>query len=214
MATSYSLWLKPPPNSALARLSSRLVEAHANELATPRFVPHVTLLGGFACDNDVRRVLRRLCRPVACPARALGLTCACAAGVSQEAALALTQQLALTLRARPRPTCRTLRVESGNIYYQCVYVRMQDDSALSTWHADARAAFSAPAPPGSSFMPHLSIIYGLLTDEQKRERVAAVAAEWATLGLGDDSFAPDTLALWRTPSGLTDTWTQVAELDV
>ena len=52
---SYSVWLKPPPHSALARLSTKLVDQHAAELSTSRFVPHVTLLGGIVCDNDVRK---------------------------------------------------------------------------------------------------------------------------------------------------------------
>jgi hypothetical protein len=63
-------------------------------------------------------------------------------------------------------------------------------------------------------MPHLSIIYGDLSDEEKQRRVDAVAADWAAL-VGDDAgFVPDTLSLWRTPAGLTETWSEISEIPV
>jgi Cyclic phosphodiesterase-like protein len=136
------------------------------------------------------------------------------APLPQEAALRAIERLAATLRAHKRaPVCSTLRVESGSIFYQCVYVRMKDDDALSAWHRCAREAFSFPAPPASSgFMPHLSIIYGDLSDEEKQRRVAAVAADWSALVGSDAGFVPDTLSLWRTPAGLTETWSEIADI--
>ena len=51
---SYSVWLKPAPDSALGRQLAKLVARHAAELGTPVFAPHVTLLGGFTAADDVR----------------------------------------------------------------------------------------------------------------------------------------------------------------
>ena len=51
---SYSVWLKPAPDSAFGRQLAKLVARHAAELSTPAFAPHVTLLGGFTADDDVR----------------------------------------------------------------------------------------------------------------------------------------------------------------
>ena len=105
-------------------------------------------------------------------------------------------------------------MESGRIYYQCVYVRLHDNAGLSAWHAAARDAFSWPAPEGSVFMPHMSIIYGDLSEEEKQARVASVAQSWTALSEDDATFAPGSLALWRTPSGQTHTWTEVAEVAI
>ena len=51
---SYSIWLKPPPDSAFGRQLAKLVDSHAAALGTPAFAPHVTLLGGFTAASDVR----------------------------------------------------------------------------------------------------------------------------------------------------------------
>ena len=129
----------------------------------------------------------------------------------QATALRLTQQLAAQLKALARPTCRAARVEAGSIYYQCVYVRQHDDPALTVWHEAARAVFEAPAAAGTVFMPHMSIVYGDLSAEEKQRRVEAVEA---ALKDTDPTFVPGTLALWRTPAGKTDTWTEIAQFDV
>ena len=51
---SYSVWLKPPPESAFGRCLAGMVTRHAAALGTPAFAPHVTLLGGFTAPDDVR----------------------------------------------------------------------------------------------------------------------------------------------------------------
>jgi len=60
---SYSVWLKPAPDSAFGKQLAKLVASHAGELGSPAFAPHVTLLGGFTAESDVRapaeRALRR-----------------------------------------------------------------------------------------------------------------------------------------------------------
>ncbi len=56
---SYSVWLKPAPDSPFGRQLAGLVASHAAALGTPAFAPHVTLLGGFTAASDVRCLLRR-----------------------------------------------------------------------------------------------------------------------------------------------------------
>ncbi len=51
---SYSVWLKPAPDSAFGKQLASLINTHAAALGTPAFAPHVTLLGGFTAASDVR----------------------------------------------------------------------------------------------------------------------------------------------------------------
>ena len=196
-AMSYSVWLKPP--QPLHAAVARLIDTHAAQLGTPAFVPHVTLLGGIACDTEVRG---------SCTAVSLHVHLTLP---RQATALRLTQQLAAQLKPLARPTCRAARAEAGSIYYQCVYIRQHDDLALTAWHETARAVFETPAAAGSCFMPHMSVVYGNLTAEEKERHVEAVEAALKDV---DTTFTPGTLALWRTPAGLTDTWTEIAQFDV
>lgn len=179
---SFSVWLKPPP--VLSNLTSRLVDEHASELGTARFVPHVTLLGGFASPSD-------------------------------EAALSATRELAKTLRAlHLKPTCHCVGVQTGKLHYQCVYLRQADDADLHAAHAEARKAFGAPAAPGEAYMPHLSIIYGDLSPEERDRRASMVTALLAGVPQEELCFEVTSLALWRTPVGETETWTEVAEVSL
>ena len=60
-AMSYSVWLKPPPDSAFGRRLHSLIIEHAAALpGCPPFAPHVTLLGGFTAASDVRAQRRRV----------------------------------------------------------------------------------------------------------------------------------------------------------
>jgi 2'-5' RNA ligase len=183
MAASYSLWLRPPPASPLGRLTARLIEESSSSLGTPRFVPHVTLLGGFHAG-------------------------------SHEEALASTRALARTLRAlRCQPVCRGTHVEAGQLFYQCVYWRMELDEQLVRAHEEARQAFNAPASPCSVFMPHLSLVYGDVSEEAKAACVASATAEVANhLAEEERAFAPLSLSLWWTPSGETERWVQIEDV--
>ena len=178
---SYSVWLRPPPGSSLGKLTASLIDDHAARLSTPRFVPHVTLLGGVACE-------------------------------SHEAALKATRALASSLRAlRCQPVCRGAHVEAGSLFYQCVYWRMELEEQLVQAHAEARVAFAAPAE-GAVFMPHLSLVYGELSEEVKAAEVESASAELAELDEEERSFAPHSLALWWTPAGESDSWVQIEDV--
>ena len=129
----------------------------------------------------------------------------------QATALRLCEQLAKQLKPLARPTCRTARVEGGNSHYQRVYLRQHDDEALTAWHEAARAVFHTPAALGTAFMPHLSIVYGDLSAEETQHRVQA--GEAALMDV-DTTFSPGTLALWSTPAGKTETWAELAVINV
>lgn len=50
----------------------------------------------------------------------------------------------------------------GEMYYQCVYIRMTPSPQLAKAHEMAAAAFGVPSGngPGKPYMPHLSLVYG------------------------------------------------------
>jgi 2'-5' RNA ligase len=181
---SYSVWLRPSPGSPIGQLTAKLIDDYAARLSCPRFVPHVTLLGGFHCDSHAE-------------------------------ALTATRALAASLRAlRCQPVCRGALVESGSHFYQCVYWRMELEEELVRAHAEARVAFCAPAPEGSAFMPHLSLVYGDLSDEAKAAEVERAMVDLAELDEEDRNFAPWSLALWWTPAGETDAWVQIEDVQI
>lgn len=175
MATHmYSIWLEPPAGTAIAAKSADFIKAQAARIAgAPLFVPHVTLAGGFVGAEDEIRVK--------------------------------TRQLASELGSEAGPLfwgaeCEVQDVAIGQAYFQCVYMRMVPSSQLAKAHEMAAAAFGIPAGNGlgKPYMPHLSLVYGDLTAEE-REGVAAAAKDV----LGSDSavnagFTADRIALWRT----------------
>ena len=113
----------------------------------------------------------------------------------------------------PPPRCRAKSVQAGRLYYQCVYVLCEDDASLSAAHQLARDAFGSAGSAGPSFMPHASVIYGDLDEDEKAKRAASAADELAPLmGAGEAAFTPTALALWRTRAGHTTEWTEVAEV--
>jgi hypothetical protein len=90
---------------------------------------------------------------------------------AQDAALSTTRALAERVaRLSPRPACHAARAEAGKLFYQCVYIRMQDDDALTAAHQLARDAYGSAGSAGALFMPHASVIYGDLGDAEKLAR--------------------------------------------
>jgi hypothetical protein len=88
-----------------------------------------------------------------------------------------------------------------------------DDESLSAAHRLARDVYGSAGSAGPSFMPHASVVYGDLDDEEKAKRAASVAAELAPLlSSGEAAFTPTALALWRTRAGHTTEWSEVAEV--
>lgn len=136
-------------------------------------------------------------------------------GVAFESdAAAVAACRALALRGLPAPRCRVARAEAGASHYQCVFLRVSDEERLSAAHDAAREACTLPAPAGSHFVPHLSLLYSDV-DTATRAKVAACAGEALEAALPEASereFLPTTVFVWRTPPGRTDDWVMLAEV--
>ena len=174
MATSvYSLWLEPPP--ALASTSAGFIGRYAGASGgrCPTFDPHVTLAGGFVGTEAQAR----------------------------EKSGAIVASLAAAFGPL---RCDAMEVSAGTRFHQCVYLRVVPTEQLANAHALAARAFGLEPGNGGGapYMPHLSLVYGDLT-ETEREHARKDAAA-ALLGDGDTnashaaSFAAAEVSLWRT----------------
>ena len=174
MATSvYSLWLEPPP--ALASTSAGFIARYAGASGgrCPTFEPHVTLAGGF----------------VGTEARAREKSAAIVASLAAEFG---------PLR------CDAMEVSAGMRFHQCVYLRFVPTEQLANAHALAARAFGLEPGNGGGapFMPHLSLVYGRLTETERedarRDAATAVLGNAETRASISASFAATEVSLWRT----------------
>ena len=174
MATSvYSLWLEPPP--ALASTSAGFITRYAGASGgrCPTFDPHVTIAGGFVGTE----------------------------AQAKEKSAAIVASLASAFGPL---RCDAMEVSAGTRFHQCVYLRVVPTEQLANAHALAARAFGLEPGNGGGapYMPHLSLVYGDLT-ETERERARKDAAA-ALMGDGDTnashaaSFAAAEVSLWRT----------------
>ena len=187
MATSvYSLWLEPPP--ALASTSAGFIARYAGASGgrCPTFDPHVTLAGGFVGTEAQAR----------------------------EKSAAIVASLAAAFGPL---RCDAMEVSAGTRFHQCVYLRVVPTEQLANAHALAARAFGLEPGNGGGapYMPHLSLVYGQLTDAQRED--ARRDAETALLGndaanVADASFVAAEVTLWRTDiEDLTcESWSRVA----
>ena len=177
MATSvYSLWLEPPP--ALASTSAGFIARYAGASGgrCPTFDPHVTLAGGFVGTEAQAR--EKSAAIVASLASAFG-----------------------PLR------CDAMEVSAGTRFHQCVYLRVVPTEQLANAHALAARAFGLEPGngKGAPYMPHLSLVYGHLTETERERARKDAAAAFFLMGDGDRknashaaSFDATEVALWRT----------------
>jgi 2'-5' RNA ligase len=186
MATSvYSLWLEPPP--ALASTSAGFIARYAGASGgrCPTFDPHVTLAGGFVGTE----------------------------AQAKEKSAAIVASLASAFGPL---RCDAMEVSAGTRFHQCVYLRMVPTEQLANAHALAARAFGLEPGNGGGapYMPHLSLVYGQLTDAQRED--ARRDGETALLGnelanVADASFVAAEVTLWRTDiEDLTcESWSRV-----
>lgn len=125
---TYSLWLTPQ-GPAAARLQT-LIERLSLALHSPRFAPHVTLLGGI--DGAEGALLRQAAR--------------LAAGLAP---------LAVSLT----------RIDWEEAFYRCLYIRVAPTPELCHAHRRARGVFTQAH--AKVFRPHLSLVYGELSQARK-----------------------------------------------
>lgn len=131
---TYSLWLRPFGDLAF-KLQQR-IEKLSKKHDTPRFEPHVTLLGGLQAGETEL--------------------------------IHLTDTLASSLHpfdlVLTRAGCR-------DAYYQSLFVHVEKDDALLKTQKMAERLFDSHSD--EAYMPHLSLLYGDLSREEK-ERILNV----------------------------------------
>ena len=128
-AVGTSLWLVPEDSETSRRLAE-LIDSLARRFGTPRFDPHLTLLGGLdAPAGDV---------------------------------IARSQSLAATI---PPLELRVLRVEGTEEYFRCVFAAVEDTRELI--RARERALEALVLNDTSRFFPHISLVYGHLSESVK-----------------------------------------------
>lgn len=159
-AKHYSLWLLLP-GEVRSRYAA-LIETLSRRHDTPRFEPHVTLLG------DLR-------------------------GEEQELG-ALTRDLARRLEPFEM---RLLDAGYLDEYYRCLFVLAAHSRPLLHAHDEARRQFCRRLEP--DFMPHLSLMYGLLGEEDKKKILEQIGRYF------DDRFRVQELGLYAI-EGTPEQW--------
>jgi 2'-5' RNA ligase len=92
-------------------------------------------------------------------------------------------------------------IEGRDEHYRCLYVRVAEPAKVAAAHARAAEAFSRAADP--DFFPHVSLVYGTLPPEKKRDVAHEAGSDL------DLRFEARTLHLWSAPGGV-DTWREIA----
>lgn len=101
------------------------------------------------------------------------------------------------------------RVATGTFFYQCVYLLLHPTAEVM--EAGAHCNYHFGYKSSTPYMPHLSILYGDLTDEEKKK--AAEKANALDEGIGTLKFQITRLALYKTDTAdkTLKSWEKVAE---
>ncbi len=129
-AKHYALWLLLP-DEAHSRYGA-IIEAIARQYGTPRFEPHITLLGELTGEEQT-----------------------------------LAQQTQALAREIEPFELRLLEAKYENEYYRCLYVLVAPSRALLRARERARERFARRIE--TAYVPHLSLVYGALAEEQKEK---------------------------------------------
>lgn len=140
-ASGLSLWLVPEL-SCEARFV-RIIDELGRQWGTPRFAPHVTLLGSVSGIEDQ--------------------------------ILAESERLAAQLDP---VALRFLELGWSDQFYRAFYVVVEKQPPLLRAHAAAARVFRRSPDP--DYLPHLSLAYGDLEDEQKLRARRVVERDFGT----------------------------------
>ena len=179
-SSSYSFWLVPPHGTPVRDRAQRLIDALAIRHGSPRFIPHITLHGGFSGNAPPSPSSNSKATPSSSPP---------SPSPSSDAALA-ARALAASHPAFSKPLrINLIGVSSGSEYHRCVYALAEVSEGLRAAAAaageaalgvEAASLSSLPAPvpppvkPDDDFMPHLSLLYS--SDPRAREEGLAEAS--------------------------------------
>ena len=87
--------------------------------------------------------------------------------------------------------------EAGTTFFQCIYMRVAEDPALSRTRHAAGEAFALPF---ADYMPHLSLYYGDVSPERRATILARVPAQ------AKCSFPVESIQLIRADSERPSDW--------
>ncbi|MQM10388.1 hypothetical protein Taro_043282, partial [Colocasia esculenta] len=181
----YSVWAIPP--EGVTQRLKKMMSGLRSEFGGPEFEPHITVVGATRLTReDAIRKLRS----------------ACAAG---------------GLRTY---TARISAVSRGGFFYQCVYLlveptpEVRPQEALTVMAASAHCCDHFEYEKATPYMPHLSLLYGDLSDDVKERAVErAKELDENVCGL---SFPVTMLALYKTDTEdkTLKSWEKVAVCDL
>ncbi|CAM9623726.1 unnamed protein product [Discosporangium mesarthrocarpum] len=118
----------------------------------------------------------------------------------QEEVLRKTKDLA----AKIEPITTTVEAcQTKGLYFQSIFGLVKQDEALFSAHKTSRAAFGQDTEGASSYMPHISLLYGDL-DPPVRDTVISTA-EGKVVG---KQFPVSSVEVWST-KGVVSEWFRV-----
>jgi hypothetical protein len=93
-----------------------------------------------------------------------------------------------------------LDATAGEVYFQCVYLRMVPTDQLNRAHELAATAFGVVPGNGGGrpYMPHLSLVYGDLDASERRTAAEEATRELLGDRAPDAGFVAEDISLWRT----------------
>ncbi|KAK9706867.1 hypothetical protein RND81_07G157300 [Saponaria officinalis] len=111
------------------------------------------------------------------------------------------------LKAYP---AHTKGVSIGSSFWQCVYVLLDTNPEVMEASAHCRKHFGYTSDMNTPYMPHMSLLYANLTNEEKQK--ALEKANALDDQFGDLGFTIDRLELWITDANETlSSWEKVDE---
>ncbi|BFI43012.1 hypothetical protein MPTK2_8g14170 [Marchantia polymorpha subsp. ruderalis] len=126
--------------------------------------------------------------------------------LAREDAIAKLQSLC---RSLPPISYRLTGVDRGSFYYQCIYLTADPTPQVMEANAKAQSVFGQA--PAKEYMPHLSLIYGDLSDEDLNS--AKAVAEKYSQFYKNSEFVVNKLCLYETDTNdkMLTTWKRIAE---
>eukprot|EP00123_Amoebidium_parasiticum_P011021 comp20468_c0_seq1/m.26080 comp20468_c0_seq1/g.26080 ORF comp20468_c0_seq1/g.26080 comp20468_c0_seq1/m.26080 type:complete len:184 (-) comp20468_c0_seq1:90-641(-) len=103
-------------------------------------------------------------------------------------ALRMSEELATKIKPY---SVQLIGASVGQLYFQCVYAKVDPTAEVLEANKLARDAFSKHSDP--PYMPHLSLVYGDVDEEVKQRAAAEVNDRVAGL-----TFQVDSFELWNT----------------
>ncbi|GFZ06171.1 RNA ligase/cyclic nucleotide phosphodiesterase family protein [Actinidia rufa] len=109
-------------------------------------------------------------------------------------------------------TATVEKVAAGTFFYQCVFLLLNPTAEVveTSSHCTGHFGYKSPTP----YMPHLSLLYGDLTDEEKKK--AQEKANGLDESIGSLSFQINRLALYETETEdkTLKSWKKIAECNL